>query len=74
MIIEQNLASSEHVKNFMLDQVIDLHIFFQRADRRLTEEAKKVLPLLEERLKNIPTGYLEHYIRRVINIEDIIPS
>lgn len=34
---------------------------------------KSILPLLQERLKNLSQPHLENYIRRVVNIEDITP-
>jgi hypothetical protein len=46
----------------------------QRPERRLAEFKPKVMPLIEERVKNLPSGYLMNYIRRVININDTVPG
>ena len=32
------------------------------------------MPLIEERVKSLSSGYLMNYIRRVININDTVPG
>ena len=73
-VIETHLGNPDSFKSISTNSIIDLLIFFQKPERRMSEFRTKVMPLLEERTKTLPTGYLLNYIRRVINVTDTVPG
>ncbi len=74
MVIDNHLLNPEHFKGVSLNSVIDLLIYFQRPEKRINEFRSKITPLIEERTKTLTQGYLQNYIRRVINVSDVVPS
>jgi hypothetical protein len=74
LVIENHLLNPENFKNITLSSLIDLLIYFQRPDKRINEFRSKIIPLIEDRTRTLTQGYLQNYIRRVINITDVVPS
>lgn len=54
--------------------VLDLLIFLQRPNKRTTKIRDSLMPLLKERTKGLGSHQLEAYMKKVINLEDIVPS
>lgn len=74
LVIENHILNPENFKNITLSSLIDLLIYFQRPDKRINEFRSKIIPLIEDRTRTLTQGYLQNYIRRVINITDVVPS
>jgi hypothetical protein len=72
-LVNHHFSTAEHLKNSPTGALIDLLIFLQRPNSRLTWMRQQLLPILTERLANLPEGQLQNYIRRVINIQDTTP-
>ncbi len=57
-----------------LNMSLDLLVFLQKPQKRSQELRKFLLPLLEERLKDIQPHVMNSYMRKVINLEDTTPG
>jgi hypothetical protein len=72
-IIEKHFSTADQLKNTPITTCLDLLIFLQRPSKRNNWIRKDLLPLLQDRTKNLSQQNLENYIRRTVNLEDVTP-
>jgi len=53
ILFEKHLSTPESIKSISTNTIIDLLLFFQRPEKRMSEFRTKTMPLIEERMKNL---------------------